>query len=92
MPSSSGDNILEVFFSYSHRDETLCDELNAHLAALKRQNVIKNWTDRRITAGGSPTRSPGESPNCFSTRALPPPRAGSDACPGRASRFRRRPH
>ncbi|MGH9752699.1 MAG: tetratricopeptide repeat protein [Blastocatellia bacterium] len=51
MPSSSGDNILEVFFSYSHRDEALCDELNAHLAALKRQSVIKNWTDRRITAG-----------------------------------------
>jgi tetratricopeptide (TPR) repeat protein len=51
MPSSSGDNILEVFFSYSHKDEVLCDELNAHLAALKRQSVIKNWTDRRITAG-----------------------------------------
>src|SRR5262245_37954477 len=51
MPSSSADNILEVFFSYSHRDEALCDELNAHLAALKRQNVIKSWTDRRITAG-----------------------------------------
>jgi TIR domain len=51
MPPSSGDNILEVFFSYSHKDEALCGELNAHLAALKRQNVIKNWTDRRITAG-----------------------------------------
>jgi tetratricopeptide (TPR) repeat protein len=51
MSSSSADNILEVFFSYSHKDETLCDELNAHLAALKRQSVIKNWTDRRITAG-----------------------------------------
>ncbi|MGH9769513.1 MAG: toll/interleukin-1 receptor domain-containing protein, partial [Blastocatellia bacterium] len=51
MPSLSGDNILEVFFSYSHLDEALCNELNAHLAALKRQSVIKNWTDRRITAG-----------------------------------------
>lgn len=51
MPSSSGDNILEVFFSYSHKDEALCDELNDHLAALKRQRAIKNWTDRRITAG-----------------------------------------
>src|SRR6266545_4326443 len=51
MSSSSADSILEVFFSYSHKDETLCDELNAHLAAMKRQNVIKNWTDRRITAG-----------------------------------------
>src|SRR5215510_2572279 len=51
MPSSGAANILEVFFSYSHKDEDLCDELNAHLAALKRQNAIKNWTDRRITAG-----------------------------------------
>lgn len=51
MPSLSDDKILEVFFSYSHRDEALCDELNAHLAALKRQSVIKAWTDRRITAG-----------------------------------------
>ncbi|HKQ77733.1 MAG TPA: tetratricopeptide repeat protein [Blastocatellia bacterium] len=51
MPSLSADKILEVFFSYSHRDETLCDELNAHLAALRRQSVIRNWTDRKITAG-----------------------------------------
>ena len=51
MSSSSADNILEVFFSYSHKDEDLCDELNAHLAALKRQSAIKNWTDRRIAAG-----------------------------------------
>jgi tetratricopeptide (TPR) repeat protein len=51
MSSSSADNILEVFFSYSHKDDALCDELNAHLAALKRQSVIKNWTDRRITPG-----------------------------------------
>jgi hypothetical protein len=51
MSSSSADNILEVFFSYSHKDEDLCDQLNAHLAALKRQSVIKNCTDRRITAG-----------------------------------------
>src|SRR5215470_3336514 len=51
MSSSSADNILEVFFSYSHKDEDLCDELNAHLTGLKCQSVIKNWTDRQITAG-----------------------------------------
>src|SRR5262245_37578502 len=51
MPSSSADKILEVFFSYSHLDQALCNELNAHLAALRRQSVIKNWTDRKITAG-----------------------------------------
>jgi hypothetical protein len=47
MPSSSGNNILEVFFSYSHKDEALCNELNDHLAAPKRQRAIKNWTDHR---------------------------------------------
>src|SRR5262245_11157906 len=51
MPSSSADKILEVFFSYSHLDEALCDELNAHLSTLRRQSVIRNWTDRKITDG-----------------------------------------
>ncbi|MBN3951225.1 MAG: TIR domain-containing protein [Nostoc sp. NMS7] len=40
-----------VFFSYSHRDETLRDELEVHLTMLKRQGFIETWHDRRITAG-----------------------------------------
>lgn len=40
-----------LFFSYSHRDEDLRDELEIHLAALKRQGIIKTWHDRRIGAG-----------------------------------------
>lgn len=40
-----------VFFSYSHKDEALRDELEIHLAALKRQGVIETWHDRRIEAG-----------------------------------------
>jgi hypothetical protein len=40
-----------VFFSYSHKDESLRDELEIHLAALKRQGVIETWHDRRIGAG-----------------------------------------
>src|SRR5262249_6285750 len=40
-----------LFFSYSHRDEDLRDELETHLAALKRQGVIETWHDRRIGAG-----------------------------------------
>ena len=40
-----------LFFSYSHRDETLRDELEIHLALLKRQGVIETWHDRRIGAG-----------------------------------------
>ncbi len=43
--------MVSVFFSYSHRDETLRDELETHLAMLKRQGVINTWHDRRIGAG-----------------------------------------
>lgn len=43
--------MLELFFSYSHRDEPLRDELEVHLAMLKRQSVINTWHDRRIGAG-----------------------------------------
>ncbi len=42
---------LEVFYSYSHKDEALRDELEKHLALLKRQGLIANWHDRRIGAG-----------------------------------------
>ncbi len=42
---------VEVFFSYSHRDEDLRDELATHLAILKRQGIIAAWHDREITAG-----------------------------------------
>ncbi len=41
----------KLFFSYSHKDETMRDELETHLAMLKRQNVIETWHDRRIVAG-----------------------------------------
>lgn len=40
-----------LFFSYSHADEALRDQLETHLAGLKRQDVISSWHDRRITAG-----------------------------------------
>lgn len=40
-----------VFFSYSHRDELLRDQLETQLAMLKRQGVIETWHDRRIVAG-----------------------------------------
>ncbi|MGH8546749.1 MAG: toll/interleukin-1 receptor domain-containing protein [Gammaproteobacteria bacterium] len=42
---------IEVFFSYSHRDEELRDELSKHLAMLKRRHVITGWHDRKIGAG-----------------------------------------
>lgn len=40
-----------VFFSYSHTDEGLRDQLEKQLALLKRQGVIEVWHDRRIGAG-----------------------------------------
>jgi hypothetical protein len=43
--------MVKIFFSYSHNDETLRDELEIHLSILKRQGVIETWHDRRIGAG-----------------------------------------
>src|SRR4051795_7874378 len=40
-----------LFFSYSHEDEDLRDELEKHLATLQRQGLISSWHDRRITVG-----------------------------------------
>lgn len=40
-----------VFFSYSHKDETLRNHLETHLAMLKRQGVISAWHDRRLVTG-----------------------------------------
>ena len=42
---------IEVFYSYSHKDEELRDQLETHLAMLKREGVIKGWHDRRIISG-----------------------------------------
>ncbi len=42
---------IEIFYSYSHHDEGLRDELNKHLALLKRQNLITGWYDREISSG-----------------------------------------
>ena len=43
--------MARLFFSYSHRDEELRNELEIHLASLKRQKVIETWHDRKIPAG-----------------------------------------
>src|SRR5436305_4277574 len=41
----------EVFFSYAHEDEPFLGELLKHLDILKRLGVIRDWHDRKITAG-----------------------------------------
>jgi hypothetical protein len=42
---------VEVFYSYSHQDEALRDELEKQLSILKRRNIIRTWHDRKIGAG-----------------------------------------
>jgi len=42
---------VEIFFSYSHKDEPFREQLETHLSMLKRQGLIKPWHDRMITAG-----------------------------------------
>ncbi|MEA5567532.1 GUN4 domain-containing protein [Anabaena sp. UHCC 0399] len=43
---------FKLFFSYSHKDENLRDELAKYLIILERQGVISSWYDRKILAGG----------------------------------------
>src|SRR3981081_1929616 len=49
--NTGSEPMATLFFSYSHRDEALRDQLEKHLTMLKRQGFIETWHDRRITAG-----------------------------------------
>lgn len=42
---------INLFYSYSHADEALRDELEKHLKLLQRQHVIDTWHDRKISSG-----------------------------------------
>lgn len=42
---------MKLFFSYSHVDENMRDQLEVQLSMLKRQGIIETWHDRRIGAG-----------------------------------------
>jgi hypothetical protein len=43
--------MLTLFFSYSHHDQKLRDQLEVHLAMLKREGTISTWHDGRIDVG-----------------------------------------
>ncbi len=43
--------MAKLFFSYSHKDETLRDELQTQLESLKRSGAIETWHDRMIPVG-----------------------------------------
>jgi hypothetical protein len=45
--------MVKLFFSYSHKDETLRDELENHLTILRRKGIIDVWHDRRIEPGAN---------------------------------------
>src|SRR5262245_54847880 len=52
MPDSPNPPVaIEVFISFAHEDEPLRAELVKHLGILKRQGIIREWHDRKITAG-----------------------------------------
>src|SRR6266581_8391436 len=42
---------IEVFISYSHKDQTFREELGIHMSNLKRQNIISSWYDGNIAPG-----------------------------------------
>ncbi len=42
---------LSIFISYSKKDNELREELNTHLASLRRRNIVSNWDDRHIIGG-----------------------------------------
>ena len=42
---------VRLFFSYSHKDEDLRNELETHLKLFQRRGLIDPWTDRRIPPG-----------------------------------------
>ncbi len=47
----SAPRLVSLFYSYSHKDEALRDELEEHLSLLKRHGFIHSWHDRKIGAG-----------------------------------------
>jgi hypothetical protein len=42
---------VSLFYSYSHADEDLRNQLERQLSPLKRQNLIREWHDRKLDAG-----------------------------------------
>lgn len=43
--------MVNIFIAYSHKDESLKDELLKHLAPLRRSKLITDWHDRKLLAG-----------------------------------------
>lgn len=44
---------MKAFISYSHKDDNYLERLKVHLAQMKRDGLINEWTDEAINAGSS---------------------------------------
>lgn len=44
---------LNVFISYSHKDEAHVDELKKHLVTLRQRDIVADWYDRELISGDS---------------------------------------
>jgi tetratricopeptide (TPR) repeat protein len=44
-------SVATVFYSYAHEDEPFLKKLEKHLSSLRRDGLISEWHDRRISAG-----------------------------------------
>jgi hypothetical protein len=42
---------VEIFCSYSHKDEPLRREFETHVTMMRRQNLVQIWHDRQVVAG-----------------------------------------
>ena len=42
---------VKLFTSYAHKDESLREELDVHLAMIRRQKAVEIWNDRGIDPG-----------------------------------------
>ena len=58
MPGEITPGPIALFYSYSHKDESLRDELAKHLTTLQRAGFIREWYDREIRAGVEARRQP----------------------------------
>jgi hypothetical protein len=49
--AAAGASPVEIFYSYSHRDEVLRAQLQDSLSPLAREGVAVHWDDRKIDPG-----------------------------------------
>ena len=48
---TTGPKPHQIFYSYSHKDESLREALDEHISILERQGIVQVWHDRNIGAG-----------------------------------------